>query len=129
MADIETEHVLAGFVAAVRPVAPVLAVWAHGSPAMGDFQPGRSDLDLVAVIGAPLDGEQRDRLESIRRRLSADEPAAAKLHCSYMVAAALPRPGPWRRVRRGLRARAFIRREIERILGSVRTGPPGLSSE
>ncbi|HEV2637861.1 MAG TPA: nucleotidyltransferase domain-containing protein [Actinocrinis sp.] len=260
MADIETEHVLAGFVAAVRPVVPVLAVWAHGSLAMGDFQPGRSDLDLVAVIEAPLDGEQRDRLESIHRRLSADEPAAAKLHCSYMVAAALddaetahvtwahdmflerpvtpvsrrellsrglvlhgpapaelippvsdrelaryilrdlrefwlpatgralrrleeiwvdlglpvaarasvtlrdgrlitkgealaeltalgapadvvddicqrryaadpPRPGRWRRVRRGLRARAFIRREIERILGSVRTGAPGLSSE
>ena len=68
---------------------PVVAVWVHGSLAMGDFQPGRSDLDVIAVVEGPLDTEQRDRLARIHRQLVAEEPAAAKLHCSYMAATAL----------------------------------------
>lgn len=89
MADSETERVLTDFVGAVRAVVPVVAVWVHGSLAMGDFQPGRSDLDLVAVVENPLDAGQKSQLEGMHRRLLNEEPAAAKLHCSYMAAAAL----------------------------------------
>lgn len=68
----------------LRPV----AVWAHGSLAGGDFQPGRSDLDLIVVIRQPLARDQITRLTAYHRRLYRDEPAAAKLHCSYLPATA-----------------------------------------
>lgn len=89
MAPTETDHVLTRFVSEVLQAVPVAAVWAHGSLAMGDFQPGRSDLDLIAVVDGPLAAEQRDQLARIHRQLMDEEPAAAKLHCSYMDAAAL----------------------------------------
>ncbi|MET7398712.1 nucleotidyltransferase domain-containing protein, partial [Dactylosporangium sp. NPDC005572] len=40
-------HAVAGLIEA-----PVLTVILHGSLATGDFLPGRSDLDLLVVIGA-----------------------------------------------------------------------------
>lgn len=89
MADKETELVLQRFVSEIRQAVPTAAVWAHGSLALGDFRPGRSDLDLIAVVESPLSAEQRDRLASIHRRLCEEEPAADKLHCSYMVGTAL----------------------------------------
>ena len=85
----ETDLVLRRFVSEIQSAVPTVAVWAHGSLAMGDFQPGRSDLDLVAVVEAPVDDAQRDRLAGIHRRLVDEEPAAAELHCSYMVRTAL----------------------------------------
>jgi len=35
--------------------------------ASGDFQPGRSDLDLVAVIAAELHGRQRRQLMTLHQ--------------------------------------------------------------
>ena len=89
MAMTETDIVLKRFVSEIRSAVPTVAVWAHGSLALGDFQPGRSDLDLIAIIEAPLDEAQKDRLVRLHRRLSDEEPAAAELHCSYMVRTAL----------------------------------------
>jgi predicted nucleotidyltransferase len=85
MAAAETELVLERFVCEIQQALPTVAVWAHGSLAMGDFQPGRSDLDLIAIVESPLDGEQQDRVASLHQRLLDEEPAAAQLHCSYMV--------------------------------------------
>jgi hypothetical protein len=93
MAATKTDLVLQRFVSAVRQAVPTVAVWAHGSLALGDFQPGRSDLDLIAVVEAPLDGEDRDQLASMHQRFLEEEPAAAKLHCSYMVRAELAEAG------------------------------------
>ncbi|ROQ69376.1 nucleotidyltransferase-like protein [Streptomyces sp. 840.1] len=84
-----TDHVLKRFVADVRQLVPTTAVWAHGSLALGDFQEGRSDLDLIAVVESPPDAAQRERLAGLHQRLLDEEPAAAKLHCSYMPAEAL----------------------------------------
>ncbi|KQV14784.1 MULTISPECIES: nucleotidyltransferase domain-containing protein [unclassified Kitasatospora] len=89
MAATETDLVLKRFVSEIRLAVPTVAVWAHGSLALGDFQPEHSDLDLIAIVEMPLDGEQRDRLTGIHQRLLDEEPAAAKLHCSYMVRSAL----------------------------------------
>jgi hypothetical protein len=66
-----TDLVLKRFVSELLPAVPVVAVWAHGSLALGDFQPGRSDLDLIAIVEGRLDA------------------AAANLHCSYLAAAEL----------------------------------------
>ncbi|WP_326697240.1 nucleotidyltransferase domain-containing protein [Streptomyces sp. NBC_01754] len=88
-----TDGVLQRFISEVLSTVPTVAVWAHGSLALGDFRPGRSDLDLIALCETPLDEEQRDRLAGMHRRLLDVEPAAAKLHCSYMARTALSEAG------------------------------------
>lgn len=68
------------------------ALWAHGSLALGDFQPGRSDLDLVALTGAAptLAGEQG--LRRVHEALRRDLPLAEKLHCAYVARSELDDP-------------------------------------
>ncbi|MET9832429.1 nucleotidyltransferase [Streptomyces sp. NPDC006385] len=61
-----------------------LAVWAHGSLAGGDYQEGRSDLDLIAVPAGPLTPRTVWRLAKLHARLRA-EPLAARLHCTYLT--------------------------------------------
>ena len=85
----EVDHVLDRFVGEVSALLKPVSLWAHGSLAMGDFQPGRSDLDLIAVIEQPLSAEQTARLTEFHERLHREEPAAEKLHCSYMAATQL----------------------------------------
>ena len=80
----EVEAFLGRFVAEVTELLHPLAVWAHGSLALGDYQPGRSDLDLVAILVEPLSTEQTAQLTELHTRLLGDEPAAKKLHCAYM---------------------------------------------
>ncbi|MBS2536472.1 nucleotidyltransferase domain-containing protein [Catenulispora sp. NF23] len=89
MAVTETDRVLKRFVSEVRLAAPTVAVWAHGSLAMGDFQPGRSDLDLIAIIESPANDAHRNQLTALHQRLADEEPAAAELHCSYLARAEL----------------------------------------
>jgi hypothetical protein len=80
----DTEALVSRFVAEVTELLHPLAVWAHGSLALGDYQPGRSDLDLVAILAEPLGTEQTAQLTDLHTRLLRDEPAAKKLHCAYM---------------------------------------------
>lgn len=68
------------FVGELREQVGPVAVWAHGSLALGDHRPGRSDLDLLAVVHAAPD---RDVIGRLHRRLD-PEPFADKLHCSYL---------------------------------------------
>jgi hypothetical protein len=89
---------------AVEPAVGLVALWLHGSLALGDFQAGRSDLDLIAVVdpaaagadprgpGAEprsgrqgLDAAQERALAAMHARFDAEEPLAAKLHCSYVA--------------------------------------------
>ncbi len=65
-------------------VLPLVSLWVHGSLATGDFQLGRSDFDLVAVVAEKMDDGQRRELERLHRRLIKDFPVAKKLHCSYV---------------------------------------------
>jgi Nucleotidyltransferase domain len=73
------------FAADVSGVLPVEALWAHGSLALGDFQPGRSDIDLVALVGAPVADAQREVLQGVHETLARDVPLARSLHCSYVA--------------------------------------------
>ena len=54
----EVRPLLDRFTADAGRAVPLEALWAHGSLALGDCQPGRSDLDLVALTsfseGQPL---------------------------------------------------------------------------
>ncbi|MBR7839604.1 nucleotidyltransferase domain-containing protein [Actinospica durhamensis] len=83
----EVESVIARFAAEATDLLRPRAIWAHGSLALGDFQPGRSDLDLVAVLAEPLTIQQASSLIALHERLLRDEPAAAKLHCTYVALA------------------------------------------
>ena len=89
MNTIDLDRALDRFVVDARAVAPIEAVWAHGSLALGDYQQGRSDVDLIAVVGSELTDEQKLALERVHRDLIEQEPSAAKLHCSYMAASGL----------------------------------------
>ncbi|MFE2496544.1 hypothetical protein [Streptomyces scopuliridis] len=81
-------RLLGRFVADVSAAVPLVALWAHGSLALGDFQPGRSDLDLVALVGTVPTEARRERLRALHQQLFAEAPFADKLHCTY-----LPRQG------------------------------------
>ncbi|MBQ1099695.1 nucleotidyltransferase domain-containing protein [Streptomyces sp. b94] len=77
-----TDALLDRFLTSLRPLTP-LAVWAHGSLAGGDYQEGRSDLDLIAVLDRPVTLGTAWRLGLLHARLRA-EPLAPKLHCTYL---------------------------------------------
>jgi hypothetical protein len=81
----DVSGLLGRFAADAAGVLPLTALWAHGSLALGDFVPGRSDLDLVALVTAPVTAGQRLDLRRIHERLISDEPLGAGLHCAYVV--------------------------------------------
>jgi hypothetical protein len=81
----EVGPLLDRFRADVGGVLPLAALWAHGSLALGDFQPGRSDLDLVALTGAALTREQEQELRRMHEALQSQVSLAEKLHCAYVV--------------------------------------------
>ncbi|MFJ6831071.1 nucleotidyltransferase domain-containing protein [Streptomyces sp. NPDC091209] len=84
MTDEVTARLLDRFLTGLRALDPV-AVWAHGSLAGGDYQEGRSDLDLIAVLEDPVRLGTVRALIRLHRRLRAEEPLAARLHCSYLT--------------------------------------------
>ena len=69
------------FAAAIREVAGVTAFYAGGSLGSGDYRPGISDLDLVAVVVAPLTRLRREELAELHRSTG-----VAKLHVAYVPA-------------------------------------------
>jgi hypothetical protein len=93
VSTIDLDKALGRFVADARSAAPITAVWVHGSLALGDYQQGRSDLDLIAVVGSELSAVQKRDLERVHRDLIRQEPVVTKLHCSYMNSSSLADAG------------------------------------
>src|SRR5487761_1710476 len=83
MTDEATGWLLGRFVGAVRPVLPLVSVWAHGSLAGGDYRPGRSDLDLIAILGRPCTAAEEQQLREVHESLGRAIALASGLHCSY----------------------------------------------
>jgi hypothetical protein len=92
MTDEATGRLLGRFVGAVQPVLPLVSVWAHGSLAGGDYQPGRSDLDLIAIVGRPCAAAEEEQLGQVHKCLGSAITLAARLHCSYCAAGELDDP-------------------------------------
>ncbi len=92
MTDEATAQLLGRFVSAVQSVVPLVSMWAHGSLAGGDYQPGRSDLDLIAVLDRPCAAAEEQRLAEVHEGLAAAMALASKLHCSYCAVAELDDP-------------------------------------
>lgn len=89
--SMQTDALIARFLHELSPLGP-LAVWAHGSLAGGDYQEGRSDLDLIAVLPRAVRPRQVWRVAVLHSTLRT-EPLAARLHCSYLTPATLGDPG------------------------------------
>ena len=92
MTDEATAQLLGRFVSAVQAVVPLVSMWAHGSLAGGDYQPGRSDLDLIAILDRPCAAVEEQRLAEVHEGLAAAMALASKLHCSYCAVAELDDP-------------------------------------
>jgi hypothetical protein len=92
MTEGATRRLLDRFVGTVQEVVPLVSVWAHGSFAGGDYQPGRSDLDLIAVLDRPCTTLEEQRLGEAHEKLGGFVSLAAKLHCSYLAATELDDP-------------------------------------
>ncbi|MET8165404.1 nucleotidyltransferase [Streptomyces sp. NPDC005329] len=78
-----TEALLDRFLDGLPALDPV-AVWAHGSLGGGDYQEGRSDLDLIAVLAGPVTPRTVWHLGRLHARLR-NEPLAPLLHCTYLT--------------------------------------------
>jgi hypothetical protein len=57
-----------------------------GSLATGDYIPGVSDLDLVAIVDGPVDGHREATLVALHRQLDAGTAAGRDLGCVYVDA-------------------------------------------
>ncbi|WP_055532410.1 nucleotidyltransferase domain-containing protein [Streptomyces graminilatus] len=88
--DALTDALLDRFLGELRELSPV-AVWAHGSLGGGDYQEGRSDLDLIAVLEGPIGPDTVWNVARAHARLR-DDPLAPLLHCSYPTGATAADP-------------------------------------
>jgi hypothetical protein len=77
------------FAQELSSLAWVTDLWVSGSVATGDYRPGVSDLDLVAVVDGPLLEERRAALEVVHRRLDEGPGAGLDLGCVYVSRADL----------------------------------------
>jgi len=90
--DPEVEHVLSRLLAGHRAVlGPALVgSYAFGSVVSGDYEPGISDVDTVAVLGADLTSHQFTDLEILHRELVEGIPGwDDRVECVYVSVEAL----------------------------------------
>jgi Nucleotidyltransferase domain len=64
----------------------VAGLYVGGSLATGDYQPGVSDIDAVAMIETPPRPATRAELKAIHERLAQEFDEASALHCAYVSA-------------------------------------------
>jgi hypothetical protein len=63
----------------------VTDLWVAGSLATGDYVPGVSDLDLVAVVDGPLDRFREAQLVAMHEELDSGMASGADLGCAYLA--------------------------------------------
>jgi len=90
--DERTAAALDQFGRALEELGWVRALLVAGSLATGDYSPGVSDLDLVAVTDCPVDVASTERLTSIHRDLDVGAARGLDLGCVYVAAGALADP-------------------------------------
>lgn len=84
----------------------LLSLTVHGSYAAGDFEPDRSDLDLLAVLDAEPDRAMLERLRPLHERIAVEHPRwADRVEVDYLSLETLhtlaERPGPMIRISPG----------------------------
>jgi len=68
----------------------VTALLVAGSLATGDYVPGVSDVDLVALVDGPVDAARVEVLTAVHRDLDRSAAAGLELGCGYVDGAQLP---------------------------------------
>jgi hypothetical protein len=76
--------VVATFAQAIPSSVEVVALYVGGSLASVDYHSGVSDLDLVAVVAAPLGPQQCHELRRFHSMFEREHSSATKLHCIYV---------------------------------------------
>lgn len=72
----------------------VAAVILHGSLTLGDYLPGRSDVDLLVVVDEPLTDAQLDALTGVAAAHRAQAPGRVDLRVVTRQVAGAPTPAP-----------------------------------
>jgi predicted nucleotidyltransferase len=72
----------------------VVAVLLHGSLTLGDFTPGKSDVDLLIVVERPLADEEIDAVLGTIDSLRGEAPSRVDLRVVTRAVAASPTPAP-----------------------------------
>lgn len=68
----------------------LLGLYLYGSLAAGDFEPERSDVDLLAVVSSGVEGDAFDRLDAMHGRIVRDFPAwEDRIEVAYVSVQAL----------------------------------------
>jgi predicted nucleotidyltransferase len=62
----------------------VIGLYVGGSVATGDYRPGVSDVDVVALVDRTPDPGVRAAIVEVHRGLIAEAPDAAAVHCVYV---------------------------------------------
>jgi len=63
----------------------LVGLYLSGSLAYGDFVPGRSDIDLQAVVQSPLTGDELRSAEQLHKDIERRTPEwASRIECSYV---------------------------------------------
>lgn len=75
---------LSAFASRLGDLGFVRDLWVAGSLASGDYVPGVSDLDLVAIIDGPIDGERQSLIIAVHEELDRGEASGADLGCAYV---------------------------------------------
>lgn len=83
MPESRVARALADLVAQLPDIVPIVGLYAAGSLGTPDFEPERSDVDLVAVLEKAPDEEELKALTSMHRALARQSPVGARLHCLY----------------------------------------------
>ena len=76
----------------LSPLGWVTDLLVAGSVATGDYRPGVSDLDLVAIVDGPVEEERQATLTTIHRRLDDGPGRGLHLGCVYVAQARLLDP-------------------------------------
>src|SRR6476660_1432473 len=87
MPESKVARLLAELVARLPDVVPTIGLYAAGSLGTRDFEPERSDLDLVAVLEREPEPADLVALGALHTALAKEFPAGARLHCLYVTAA------------------------------------------
>jgi hypothetical protein len=85
MPETQVARLLADLVARLPDIVPTVGLYAAGSFGTPDFEPERSDVDLVAVLEKAPDEEELKALASVHRALARSSPVGQRLHCLYVV--------------------------------------------
>jgi predicted nucleotidyltransferase len=99
----------------------------HGSLATGDFRPGRSDIDLLAIIAGGLSDPQIQALADRVRRAEVGSAAGIDVHIVTVEVAGTPTPIPPLELHIGRYDRSSAEIEVERRVSAAADLPAELS--